>query len=239
MYGYTTPHKTTAPLRYKLFDRLPSRTLESLVSSIKTLPPKSRVLDLGCGDGILEYLAGAERDYRFTSLDLEPEAIARVEKIFLSHGHRGDEALVGDITSIDQIPGITNKHYAVCISWRVLHGIAPSKYDLTFSSIYDLLEPNGSFIISVASDKDWKRYALKDNYDPAGVNDCKDIMFRDFEIDRATPFPVHFFTLEELEQLGTSHGFEVLDHGYFQESSGYEHLSNKQNTYLYMRFCKR
>jgi len=186
----------------------------------------------------LEYLAGTDRNYRFTSLDLEPQAIERLEKVFLSHSTRGDEALVGDITDIARIHQITDRKYEVCISWRVLHGISPSKYTQVFSDIYKLLKPGGSFIISVACDKDWKRYALQDKYNPIGVNDCKEIMFHDFGIPRSTPFPVHFFALEELKNLGKKSGFMMTSHGYFKESSGYEHLNNKQNTYLFAHFSK-
>lgn len=239
MYGYKALYRNNPSLQYRLFDRLPSQPLESLVTSLKKLPTSSRVLDLGCGDGILEYLAGADRNYRFTSLDLEPQAIERLENIFLSHSKRGDEALVGDMTNIAQISAITSRRYKVCISWRVLHGISPNKYATIFSDVYNLLESGGSFIVSVASTKDWKRYALGNKYDPNGVNDCREVMFHDFGIPRTTPFPVHFFTLEELETLGEENGFEVTAHGYFKESSGYEHLNNKQNTYLFVRFSKK
>ncbi len=239
MYGYQNDTAEQSPTDYSLLDRSPSDILRSVVSELKHLPQNTTVLDLGCGDGNLELLAGSDRSYDFISIDLEPKAIETVQSVFKRQGRDGnDRAAVGDITHLDASYRAPST-FDAATSWRVLHGVHPENYTSILEDLHSSLKPGASFYIAVASDKDWKAAALGDAYDPAGVNDCSGVMFEAFGIERTVPFPVHFFSLEELRNLGETAGFELKSIEYFQEPSGYGHLQDQPNTYLYAHFINK
>lgn len=237
MYGYRAP-KHADNTSYHLVDRSISPILRVVISKIGALPTSTRVLDLGCGDGFLERHAN-HRKYAFTSIDIEPAAIEALQTTFKADKiNQQDQALIGDIVELGRINSITDKQYDAIISWRVLHGIEPSAYGDIFRNIYSLLKHGSSFYISVACDRDWKAKALGDQLNREGINDCTTVMFNNYGIERTTPFPVHFFTKDELMELGKIHGFRPKEMCHFQETSGYDHLKNKNNTYLFAEFVK-
>jgi SAM-dependent methyltransferase len=237
MYGYRdTKNVTVETLDYSLLGRAPSQSLLYVVNQLERLPENSHVLDLGCGEGILEYHTDPARLYDFTAVDIEPAAIDTLETIFAKQGHTQDMAVIGDILDLGEMPEIKNKRYDAVISWRVLHGISPDYHPDIFKHIHGLLKPGSSLFITVASNKDWKARALGNSYTPQGVNDCSGIMFRDYGIERFTPFPVHFFSQQELISLGQKTGFSPVATHLFQEPSGYTHLQGKENTYLFVEF---
>lgn len=237
MYGYKTKDNEHSLLEYSLRDRQPSDALLEVTAALDKLPQNARVVNLGCGDGSLELLAGNNRTYSFTSIDLEPTAIKTLTTFFQNHGHKDDVALVGDITELNEVQKFkSSSPFDASVSWRVLHGIDPIHYHAIMSVLHTHLKPGASFYISVASDQDWKVSALGQRYNPQGVNDCASVMFHDFGIERRNPFPVHFFSANELEELGKATGFKVDGISYFQESSGYTHLQDRLNTYVFARF---
>lgn len=232
MYGYGSTES-----RYNLINRSLSPALKNVVQSLIQKPSVHNVLNLGCGDGILESNSQG-RTFNYTSVDLEPAAIQNLQNIFQHQKEApNDQAIVGDITNLDLIPELDRK-FDAAVSWRVLHGVQPIFYNALFQSIYDRLTPGSSFLVSVASDQDWKAEALESSYNPEGMNDCADVMFRNYAIERTNPFNVHFFTPRELKELGETNGFDIKEMELFQESSGYKHLENKQNTYLFAHFTK-
>ena len=237
MYGYRSKDTDNRGVVYSLANRTPSNALRGVITQLDKLPQEASVLDLGCGDGVLETHIDKRR-YTFTSLDIEPAAIHTVQKIF-TKSSSNDQTILGDITKLKIIPELRNKKFNVIVSWRVFHGISPEHYKDIFEQVHHLLKPGSSFFISVASNEDWKATALGNAYDPDGINDCSGVMFRDFGIDRTNPFPVHFFSPEELVQLGEDNGFVLKTISTFQEPSGYTHLKGKMNTYLYAHFIAK
>lgn len=239
MYGYKANNHDTV-LDYSLRNRPPSNVLSEVIEVLKNLPLDSNVMNLGCGDGSLELLAGANRKYNFTSIDLEPTAITSLQNVFKEQHHSGDIAMVGDITHLGNIKEvILHSPFTAGVSWRVLHGISPDYYSEIMKTLHSLLESGANLFLSVACDQDWKAEALGDSYDPDGVNDCAGVMFHDFDIQRDNPFPVHFFSKEELKDLGEANGFTLKAIRYFTETSGYSHLKDRENTYLYAHFITK
>lgn len=240
MYGYKA--NTGEETEYSLANRDLSQPLTDIISSLNSLPQESAVLDLGCGDGVIERHTRTTRRYSFTSIDLEPTAIQSLQNLFAQDARNpNDTALVGSITDLTSLPEIQDKTFAAAIAWRVLHGIAPTHYAHIFQSVHALLKPDASFFVSVAANTDWKAAALGDAYDPAGVNDCSSVMFDAYGIARSVPFPVHFFSLDELTALGEENGFTVGAVHEFQEQSGYEHIQRegKMNSYLFVEFIAK
>jgi SAM-dependent methyltransferase len=232
MYGYGATES-----RYNLVDRSLSPTLLNVIRNLSNEPSVHDVLNLGCGDGILE-LNSSDRTFNYTSVDIEPAAVQKLQGIFQEQkNNQHNHAIIGDVTNLKLIPEL-NREFDAVVSWRVLHGIQPDLYSNFFRDVYNRLAFDSSFFISVACDQDWKAKALHNDYDSEGMNDCADVMFRDFGIERDNPFKVHFFSASELEELGINNGFAVKEMEFFQEPSGYEHLHDKRNTYIFAHFTK-
>lgn len=225
---------------YKLANRSLSDKLSTVIANLDSLPSGSAVLNLGSGDGVLERHVSKNRKYTFTSIDLEPAAIHTIKTIFNDASKDlDDQAVVGDITDIESIPIISNQHYDAAISWRVLHGIDPIHYLNIFKSVHSKISKGSPFFAAVACDRDWKAEALGESLNLSGVNNCTPIMFRPYGIGRETAFPVHFFTPKEIISLGDATGFNAVTVDYFEEPSGYSHLKDKKNTYLFVKFIAR
>jgi len=231
MYGYGDSTNS-----YALANREPSEPLLDVIHYLNTLPQASRVLNLGCGDGMLERMAGSMRPYRFVSLDIEATAIKHLRNTLETYQQQ-DVAFIGDITKPETLEN-RGEPYAVAVSWRVLHGIHPKHYDKIISQIYHWLKPGGRLFLSVAADSDWKVTALGKNYNPSGVNDCSGVMFEAFGVERTHPFPIHFFSKDELSDLGKRHHFTPITVGEFHETSGFSHLRKYVSTYYFAEFIK-
>jgi cyclopropane fatty-acyl-phospholipid synthase-like methyltransferase len=230
MYGYQSSKKDQiAP--YNLANRTASEALLSVVTELSTLSNDANVLDLGCGDGVINTHA-VSRHYNLTAIDIEPAAINTLSDLF-ERTATNDQAIVGDLIELDKIDALDRTTFDAAVSWRVLHGIDPTSYDNFLRQTHNLLKTGASFYFSVACDQDWKAQSLGDSYNPEGINDCVNVMFRNFNIPRSRPFPVHFFTKDEIYSLSERNGFTLKSITNFQEASGYRHLQDKKNTYLF------
>lgn len=239
VYGYGAISSATKKAPYSLVDRQLSNKLTAVINKLDTLPTGSRVLNLGCGDGVLERHTKSTRRYNFTSIDLEPAAIHTIQTIFRDTKKMSDQAIVGDITDIESIKAIRQQHYNAVVSWRVLHGIHPVNYTTIFKSVRNRIAKNSSFFVAVACDQDWKAKALDEKLSLSGVNDCAPVMFDKYGIERQNAFPVHFFTAQEIIALGNATGFEAVTVDLFEEPSGYQHLKDKKNSYLFVEFIAK
>jgi len=233
MYGYGKTNQG-----YKLVNRAPSTELKNVINQLSNDPAINRVLDLGSGDGVLEFNSRM-RKYSYTAIDIEEAAIHALQSIFKNQPSSGkDTAIIGDITQLSSVPELNSKQFDAAILWRVLHGVSPRHYKHIFHNIYNLLSSPASFYIAVACDQDWKAAAMEGETEQDGMSDCADIMFRQYNKERIAPFNIHFFTQDELKALGTTAGFKLKEMHIFQEPSGYSHLQDKKNTYIFAHFTK-
>lgn len=226
---------------YRLHDRAASPVLrDRVLNPLSLLSVGSRVIDLGSGDGNFPHKAGPNRPYDILAIDLEKDAVAAVNKILRGHKREGkDLAVVGDATRLDQVAELNGAPVDAVVSWRVLHGIPGDLHSDIFKQVHSKLRPGGSFLVSVASDQDWKVEALGDQFRPGQTNDCSGVMFRNHGIDREHPFPILFFSEERLKVLAEQSGFVIRDIDTFTEPSGYNHLkSGSDNTYLFAELVK-
>jgi SAM-dependent methyltransferase len=230
-YGYQPRLKKHS---YILYDRPISHTLKKAIDDFSGLPQASHILNLGCGDGNLEYHA-FPRSFRFTSVDKDASAIAKLKTILTEQGRQDlDYASEGDVFDFPKHIK-TKQLFDAAISWRVLHNLPPSSYLTLLQSVRDHMKKSGIFHISAASIFDWKAEALGNALQPQGMNNCKKVMFSDYDVERSDDFFIHFFSLEELETLAEQAGFRLIHHEYFREPSGYHHLKHHLNTYIYIR----
>jgi cyclopropane fatty-acyl-phospholipid synthase-like methyltransferase len=226
-YGYQTSHES-----YTLSQRHVSSNLATVIRELIELEEDDRVLDLGCGDGILERNMAQNRSFSFDSIDIDSYAVSKLQPFMKP----GDTAYTADITKLSHL--YSPFKYSAVVSWRVLHGIHPEYYHDIFKQVYTLLQPHAVFYVAVACSEDWKMHAL-DQVDIKGMNDCKEIMFTRYGIPRSEPFNVHFFNQSELVDLGHRNGFICEYTNVFTEPSGYNHLKNKENSYLFAKFIRQ
>ncbi len=92
------------------------RTILSRAGTLITIPPRSSVLDIGCGTGALA-LCLHEMGYRVTGADASPRMIAMARK-----NNRGNGAafVVGD--ALDSLP-FRDKSFDLVIASYVVHGL--------------------------------------------------------------------------------------------------------------------
>lgn len=237
MYGYCDyQHEDTLSM-YKLLTRKTTSPLHDVIEKMSKLPVGSVTLNLGCGDGNFELKSGSDRNYQFVSVDIEPAAIKSVSDVFYHQGRtQKDVGVIGNIANLQDIEGVCDTRFDAVILWRVLHGVPVSNHMAIVEQIKNVLKKGGDAYIAVASEKDWKAKALGSNYVKEGVNDCRNVMFDAFGVERTTPFSVHFFSENEIVGLFEDNGFKLVESKLFQDSSGYPHLQHLQNTYVYAHF---
>lgn len=231
-YGYRPNTENT----YTLHTRPISPQLKVVIDDLMRLQ-SGNVLNLGCGDGILERFLPVDRKFNLVSVDRDPYAISTLQTILESQKRDiHDTALVDDITQLHSLAS-DNRQFERAVSWRVLHGIDPQYYRPLLQKVRDKLVRGGTFHFSAASEEDWKAEKLKalHTFNAKGMNNCKEIMFDDHGINREDDFYIHFITLEEMKELAEETQFKITSHNYFQEPSGYNHLRQHQNSYIYIQ----
>jgi len=187
------------------------------------------VIDLGCGSGRFVKFAPKSREWSYIGLDHNAEAIMHAKQ----YEKPGDKIIQGDIVRAeDYLAEFAGRAKAV-VSHRVLHAVPEAYHEGILGSARKLMQENGEFYVSVAADTDWKAQELmrRGIYKPDQPNDCRQIMFMDYGIERNERFDMRFYSVSNFKAMLEGNGFKVIQSCTFQEPSGYEHLKHKRNTY--------
>jgi len=182
-----------------------------VVKLTETLPHTARLLDIGCGNGMLAahlYRTGHTGPYTGIDTSAKLVEIARSLEVPIARFHTAD--LADPSWAADLPEG--NFDYIFCFA--VMHHLPGKQLRLDLlNQIHRLLAPDGRFILSnwqfLNSDR------LKERIEPweaIGLNDSQ-VDHHDYLIDwrrggRGLRY-VHFFTNQELHQLADSAGFAV------------------------------
>ncbi|KAI6360191.1 hypothetical protein MCOR25_006806 [Pyricularia grisea] len=121
----------------------------------RMLPPVAgrRVLDLGCGDGILSLWAASEGAAQVNAYDISLNMLQRARQnadvIFADDDNKNKRAPVFarmdlEDVNLDHIP---DGSVDVCVSGLALHYV--SNFDALLSRVFRAMKPGGSFVFSI------------------------------------------------------------------------------------------
>lgn len=124
------------------FSELDTMTKEKINIIISFLPYEEiRILDLGIGQGYLEQrLQEMGRKHELYGIDISEKAISRARKKF------SGKFKLGDVLKIRNY--YANYYFDAIIAIELIEHISPSRIFSFYQDIYDLLKPNGMFILS-------------------------------------------------------------------------------------------
>ena len=115
------------------------KTIEQLFSQID-LTDVEKVLEVGCGIGVLSSYLTEEYKWKVTGIDLDPEQIGRAKK---DHGEdKYLKFLEGDATKLP----FGDNEYDLVLSFDSLHHIP--NWDKALNEIGRVLRPNGFYVLN-------------------------------------------------------------------------------------------
>ncbi|MCG8371001.1 MAG: class I SAM-dependent methyltransferase [Proteobacteria bacterium] len=117
-----------------------------LVHALASVRPPRRVLDLGCGPGVLaESILQKFADARVVCLDISPVSLAKARRKLSPYGERAEFVecpLDGDWTQ-DVGDG-----FDLVIAVQSLHHVPRARKPLVIDRVYEALQPGGLFVLS-------------------------------------------------------------------------------------------
>ena len=217
------PHGTS----YEISANGSAAMLQEISEQWDRLSTVKYVLDLGCGAGRFNAVK-LNRSFSVIGVDNNPDAIVAANELIASH-NLPDEAVVGDITDLSFLGG---GKVDGAISWRVLHTLVHDDLQVSLAQVHNALRDQASFHLAVASDRDWKLQKLYEggsyDEDDGGLVECAGVMGLDHS------FKMHFFSEPGILRTVLESGFDVFNVDYFEEPSGFGHLSGKLNSYIHL-----
>ncbi len=113
------------------------------------VPDGSRVLDIGCGNGITAFLLAERKSVTVVGIDYAAEMIENAKR---EAQHRAVESraqfLIGDIRKLGQIEEIANRIFDVVITERVLINLASwAEQRAAIQDIVGRLAPGGRYLM--------------------------------------------------------------------------------------------
>jgi cyclopropane fatty-acyl-phospholipid synthase-like methyltransferase len=169
----------------------PPEVLVNLVENSRIKP--CRCIDLGCGTGNYSiYLA--KNDFDVTGIDISPSAIGIAKENALGKGVRCNFIVADVLHAVNQIQGT----FDFAFDWEVLHHVFPQKRKLYVESVFNLLNPGGTYVSVCFSDKD-PQFGGKGKYrhTPLGThlyfsseNELRRLFQRFFRIDELSTIEI-------------------------------------------------
>jgi ubiquinone/menaquinone biosynthesis C-methylase UbiE len=128
------------------------KTIEQLFSQID-LSNVKKVLEVGCGVGVLSYYLAEKYKWNVTGIDLDPEQIERAKKDYGENEHL--KFFEADVTKLP----FGNNKYDLVLSVDALHHIPD--WDKALNEIERVLKLNGFYILSdIALPKIFGKFSL-------------------------------------------------------------------------------
>lgn len=119
--------------------RNPEIGVPALAAFTRRLPPRARVLDLGCGDGIPISRFLTREGFDVVALDSSPEMIARYQANFPDVPTRCERAEEADFTA---------EWFEAVVAWGVLFHLSEPEQRAVIWKIANWLKPGGSFLFT-------------------------------------------------------------------------------------------
>lgn len=200
------------------FSETRGRLQPGVLRVLENVPPESKILDLGCGNGeVAAELARRGHQGRYVGLDFSEELLAFARR---RGGGGGLKATFvrADLTSSDWAGDAVFKGEAFdfVFAFAALHHIPSRELRLQFLvQVHELLAPDGRFIHSnwqfLNSTRLKERIQL---WEAAGLSE-KDVDEGDYLLDWRREGSglryVHHFNEKELARLAKATGFEVVE----------------------------
>ncbi len=153
---------------YELSLQNQDRMTKEKIQKVKSFIPqkKLKVLDLGFGQGYIEELLSASKEYQLYGIDISSTAVKRAKKKFKG------KFITGDISQIQKI--YKKNSFDVLLALELIEHISPKKIFSFYKTLHGLLKPGGVLIISTPLNEDLRHKKINPSghvrdYQPAVI----------------------------------------------------------------------
>jgi 2-polyprenyl-3-methyl-5-hydroxy-6-metoxy-1,4-benzoquinol methylase len=193
------------------FSNTRQRLQPGVVKVVGAIPHTARLLDLGCGNGMLaNYIMKQGHTGPYIGIDMAEELIQIAQKTKIPNA----QFIHGDLADPNWEATIPQGPFDYIFCFAVLHHIPGENLRLKFfKKVHNLLAPDGCFVQS-----NWQflnSEKLRERIQPWNLVglDEKDVDENDYLLDWRLGGEglryVHFYTSKELHSLATDSGFKV------------------------------
>src|SRR6266446_2568503 len=170
--------------------------IRALLQASELLGPGLRVLDAGCGSGVVTFAfieAMASRGLKYESIhafDLTPAMLARFQMSLDTRGINDVELRQADVLALDQLPQ-SWIDYDLILSASMLEYLPKNELPIALAELRKRLSPNGSLLVVITKKSpeakiliEWwwrsERYARHELYQAFAAGGFRDVTFRRF-----------------------------------------------------------
>ena len=201
---------------------------------LKTLPSKSAILDLGCGNGnILKELVKTRFSGTYYGVDFSENLIQKSRQMY--RGLETPAQFEADFSVFDLLQSNwdafpVSDEWEIILAFAVLHHIPGNEMRKNlFQNVHAILKPAGRFIFSVWQPQNsrrlvkrfqsWEQVGLKES-DVEEGDVLMDWKAGESQSNKAGYRYVHIYSNEELEKLAAETGFSIDDSFYSDGKEG-------------------
>jgi len=165
-------HEYDQIVEWYVATRNPEVGVSDLASFARRLPPRARVLDLGCGDGIPVSRFLTREGFDVVALDSSPEMIARYRANFPDVSTRCERAEEADFPA---------ESFEAVVAWGVLFHLSEAEQRGVIGKVADWLRPGGRFLFTSGDVEDTTEGEMNGvafQYTSLGVSGYRDVIER-------------------------------------------------------------